>query len=200
MTKQEFSAQLREKLAGLPQNEIDERVSFYGEMIDDRIEEGMTEEEAVTAIGTVDEIVSQILEEVPLTKLVKEKIKSKRRLRAWEIVLLAVGSPIWFSLLVAAFVVALALYISVWSVVISLWAVFGSLVGCVGGGIAAGVICFCFGYIPAGLIFIAAALVCAGLSIFMFFGCREATNGVLWLTKKSVLGIKNCFVGRKERA
>ena len=45
ITKQEFLLQLREKLSGLPQADIDERVAFYGEMIDDRVEEGLTEEE-----------------------------------------------------------------------------------------------------------------------------------------------------------
>lgn len=200
MTKQEFSTELREKLSGLTQTQIDEWVSFYGEIIDDRIEEGVSEEEAISAMGTLDEIVTRILEEVPLSKLVKEKIKPKRRLRAWEIVLLTLGSPIWLSLLIAAFAVAVALYASVCSIIVSLWAVFGSLIGCAVGGVAAGVFCFCFGFIPSGLVFIAGALVCAGLSIFMFFGCREATKGILWLTKKTVLGIKKCFVGRKERA
>ncbi len=42
-------------------------------MIDDRVEEGLTEEEAISEIGTVNEILSQIIEEIPLSKLVKEK-------------------------------------------------------------------------------------------------------------------------------
>ena len=49
MNKQEFLSQLRKGLAGLPQNDIEERLAFYGEMIDDRIEEGLSEEEAVSA-------------------------------------------------------------------------------------------------------------------------------------------------------
>ena len=201
MTKYEFLDELQEKLTGLPENDIDEWIGFYCEAIDDRIEEGMTEQEAVTAIGAVDEIVEQILKEIPLSKLVKEKIKkNRRRLATWEIVLLAVGSPIWASLLIAAFAVAISLYASVWSVIVSLWAVFGALVGCAVGGIGSGVLSFCWGNITAALVLIAAAFVCAGLSIFMFFGCKKATKGVLWLTKKGVLGIKNCFVGRKERA
>ena len=39
MNKQEFLMRLREGLSGLPQNEIEERLTFYSEMIDDRIEE-----------------------------------------------------------------------------------------------------------------------------------------------------------------
>ena len=47
MNKVEFLEQLRRGLNGLPQEEIEERVTFYSEMIDDRIEEGFSEEEAV---------------------------------------------------------------------------------------------------------------------------------------------------------
>ena len=78
MNKQEFLAQLREGLNGLPQEDIDERIAFYGEMIDDRLEDGLTEEEAVEAIGTTDEVVAQIIADTPLTKLVKERVKPKR--------------------------------------------------------------------------------------------------------------------------
>ena len=45
MNKQEFLTRLRLGLAGLPQEEIAERVSFYHEMIDDRVEDGLTEED-----------------------------------------------------------------------------------------------------------------------------------------------------------
>ena len=45
MNKQEFLAELRRGLSGLPRDDIEERLSFYGEMLDDRIEEGLSEEE-----------------------------------------------------------------------------------------------------------------------------------------------------------
>lgn len=61
MTKQEFLAELRRGLSGLPQNDIEERLNFYSEMIDDRMEEGLSEQEAVDGIGSVDSVVSQIL-------------------------------------------------------------------------------------------------------------------------------------------
>jgi len=46
----------------------------------------------------------------------------------------------------------------------------------------------------AALAMIAAALVCAGLAIFLFHGCKTATGGCVWLTKKSVVWIKRCFL------
>lgn len=198
MTKQEFQVRLRNGLSGLSQEDIEERIIFYSEMIDDRMEEGLSEEEAVSAIGSVDEIVSQVLADTPLTKLVKEKIKPKRTLKAWEIVLLVLGSPIWFSLLIAATVVVFALYIVIWSMMISLWAVEVSLVASFLGCVAAGIAVACHGNGFMGAAMIGAGLICAGLSILLFFGCMGATKGIVLLTKKIASGIKNLFVGKEN--
>lgn len=198
MTKQAFMSQLRKGLSGLPQKDIEERLTFYSEMIEDRMEEGLSEEEAVSAVGSVDEILSQVPGEIPPEKTAKETSKPKRQVRPWEIVLLALGSPIWLSLLIAVFAVVLSLYVSLWSVIISLWAVFGSLVGCTFGGIAAGVVSSCGGNIPAGIAMIGAGIVCAGLAILAFYGCKAATKGILVLTKKLVLWVKKCFNRREE--
>ncbi len=198
MSKQEFLAQLRKGLAGLPQDDIEERLTFYSEIIEDRMEEGLSEEEAVSAVGSVDEIVTQVVAETPLAKIAKERIKVKRRLSAGEMVLLVLGSPIWISLGIAAIAVLFSLYAVLWSLVVSLWAVFGSLVGCAFGGIAAGIFFACDGNVFAGIAMISSGIVCAGLSIFMFFGCKAATKGTLLLTKKMVIWIKNCFIKKGE--
>ena len=198
MSRQEFLEQLRKGLSGLPQDDVEERLTFYSEMIEDRMEEGLTEEEAVGEIGPVDEIVTQIVGEIPLTKLVKEKMKPKRRLGAWEIVLLVLGSPLWFSLLVAAVAVIFSVYVALWSVIVSLWAVEASLWGTVLGCIAAGVIFAVTGNGLTGVAMIGACIVCAGLSVFLFFGCKQATKGAVWLTKKMALGIKNCFIKKED--
>ncbi len=198
MSKQEFLDRLRAKLSGLPKQDVEERLDFYSEMIDDRIEEGLTEEDAVSQIGSVDDISIQIVADIPLAKLAKEKIKPKRQMKVWEILLLVLGSPIWLSLAVAAFAVMLALYVVLWSVIISLWAVFGSLIGCALGGVAASVILICQGNSLVGIAMVGAGLVCAGLAIFMFFGCKAATKGIILLTKKIALGIKKCFVGKEK--
>ena len=194
MNKQEFLDCLRKGLSSLPQEDIEERLKFYSEMIDDRIEEGLSEMEAVSAIGTADAIITQVLADTPLTKLVKEKAKPKRTLRAWEIVLLVLGSPIWLSLLIAAFIIILAAYIVVWSVVITLWSIEASFVACSLGGIISAVIFTFQGNELTGLAMLGAGIICAGLSIFMFYGCKAATKGALLLTKKMALGIKSLFV------
>ena len=198
MTKQEFTAELQKRLCGLPKQDIEERVAFYSEMIDDRIEEGLSEEEAVAEIGSVDEIVSQILSETPITRIAKEKLKQKRQLSVWEIVLLALGSPIWLSLAVVALAVILVIYVVLWSVVVTLWAVFGALVGYAVGSVAVGIVYICQGIGFMGIPLLLAGIICAGLSVFMFFGSLGTTKGIIILTKKIALCIKKLFV-KKEK-
>ena len=199
MKKLEFLLQLQDRLSCLPQDDLEERVAFYGEMIDDRMEEGLSEEEAVAQIGNVDELVSQILADTPLSKLVKEKIKPKKGLKAWEIVLLAVGSPLWISLLIAAFAVAISLYAVLWVLVICLWAVFASVAACVFGALAGSAVFAANGNTLTGVAMMGAAVFCAGLSIFLFSGCQAATKGTALLTKKIILGIKRCFVKKEGK-
>ena len=198
MKKQDFVAELRRKLAGLPKQDIEERINFYSEMIDDRMEDGISEDDAVSEIGSVDDIASQIIADIPFTKIAKERIKPKRKLKAWEIVLLAVGSPIWLSLGIAVVAIIFSLYVVLWSVIVSLWAVFASLiasaVGCVLTGIAFAIV----GNGGAGGVSVSFGIVCAGLAIFCFFGCKAATKGVIVLTKKIAIGIKKCFVRKEE--
>ena len=198
MSKQEFLVQLRKGLSGLPQEDIEERVIFYSEMIDDRMEEGVTEEEAVAAVGSAQEIVAQVVAEIPFAKIAKERMKSKRQLRVGEIVLLVLGSPIWLSLGIAVFAVILSLYISLWAVIISLWAVFASFAACFIGGALACVIFAAGGNGAAGVAMLAAGIICAGFSIFMFYGCKVATKGILILSKKMVIWIKNCLIKKEE--
>ena len=198
MSKQEFLQRLRGALAGLPQEDIAERMTFYSEMIDDRIEDGLTEEEAVAEIGAVEDISAQIVAETPFPKLVKEKLRKKQSLRAWELILLVLGSPIWLSLLIAAFAVILSVYVVIWSVIISLWAVEVSFIVCAFAAVIAGIFFAFRGQGMFGVVLISCGIVLAGLSIFLFFGCREVSRGILVLTKKIALGCKSMFIGRNE--
>lgn len=193
MNKQEFIASLKLRLVGLPQNEIDARAEFYGEMIDDRIEEGASEEEAVLAVGSLDDVVREILSQIPIGSLVKEKIKPKRGLRGWEILLLALGAPLWLSLLLGGFSVVLGIFACAVSVLVSLWATGASLAACGVGGALAGIILFFFRNGVAGAGLFGAALVCAGLSIFMFYASNVATKGTFSLVKKCIVGVK-CLI------
>ena len=197
MTKQAYLAELQKKLCGLPAADIEERLAFYGEMIDDRMEEGLTEAAALADIGAVEEVAAQIVAATPLLKLAKERIKPKRRLHAAERVLLWAGSPIWLALGIAALAVLISLYASLWSVLVSLWAAFSALAGGALGGLSGGIVLLCTTAPLTGIALLAAALVCAGLAIFAFWGCLAATRGTLRLTRRLAVWTKR-LVARKE--
>jgi uncharacterized membrane protein len=194
MNKQEFINCLYKNLSGLPKRDADERISFYVEMIDDRIEEGFSEEDAISDIGSVDDVSSQIIADVPLVKIAKEKIKPKRRFKAWETTLIIVGSPIWLSLLVSVFAVFLSLYVSVWAVIISFWAAFASVALSGTFGILAGVGYAFLGYGVSGVALIGVSAVCLGLSVLFFLGCKAVTKYTVVITKKIIFGIKKRLV------
>lgn len=198
MTKLKFLLSLNEKLSGLPDDDVQERLSFYSEMIEDRMEEGLSEEDAVTAIGTIDEIAAQIIAEIPPAQTPIEEETPKKRSKVWEIILIILGSPIWLSLLISAFAVVLSLYVSLWAVIISLWAVFASVTACALAGFAAGLGFILFGNHLTGIAMIGAGIVCVGLSIFLFCGCKAATKAMLLLTMKIPHWIKNAVRTRRN--
>ena len=193
MTKQEFLTSLRIKLSGLPRSEIEERLNFYGEMIDDRMEEGLSEREAVLAIGSADSVALSVLRETSTVRKEQKSEIANRRMKWWEILLLALGSPIWLSLLIAMFAVIISAYAVVWALVVSVWAVFAALIGCAVGCLGFSVLTICQGMVAQGIAMFAASLVCAGLGIFLLFGCISATKGTVELTRASVGWIQKFF-------
>lgn len=198
MTKQEFFEQLEKGLSGLPEEELHERLEFYSEMIDDRIEDGLSEEEAVKELGSPDEVIAKILSEIPLSKIVKKKIKSTKKPETWAILLIVLGFPVWLPLLAAGFAVTLAIYAVIWSLIISVWSVFISFAACSPALLVAGIITFIIGKVTQGLALIGASLILAGLSLFTLYGCKKATVGCVILTKKIILLIKKCFIGKES--
>ena len=194
MTKEKFIELLRKGLSPLPKEERDERLTFYSEMIDDRVEEGLSEEEAVAGIGNPEEIARQIAGEM----LPKEKNERGRKFRAWEIVLLVLGSPIWLSLLAAIFAVILAFLVVLWAGVVCVWAVFASLAASAFGVLVGGVVLAATGNGIISVAMFGTAMVCAGLAVFAFFGCVAATKGVAFLSKWIVVGIVRFFKRKGE--
>ncbi len=176
MTKSEFVSLLKDGLSVLPKKDVEERLTFYSEMIDDRMDDGISEEDAVAEIGPVAEIVGQILEEYPH--------KQKRKLGVWEIVLLVLGFPLWFPLLIAAFSVIVSFFAVLWSIVICVWSVevalWGSALGCFVGGV---LVMSLQGNIVTGIVLLGFGFICTGLSIFLFYGCKLTSKGMLYLTK-----------------
>ena len=195
MNKQQFLDALREQMAGLSPEDKDERLAFYSEAIDDRMEDGLSEEEAIAQLDSVEDIVRRVYGDPSPVVAVKEK----RQVNPLTIVLLVLGSPLWISLLAAVFVVTLGVFASVWSVIVSLWAAHVSVAVSAVACLAGGVFLFCTDNVPGGLAALGISLFCAGFSFFSHYGCIYATKGTAWLTKKIVLWIIGLF-NRKENA
>lgn len=194
MNKTEFLLSLEQKLVALPQNEITVTQGFYSEMIDDRMEDGMSEENAVAAIGDIDTIVQNTLLEMPLPTLMKAKIQPKAGLKIWEIVLIVLGFPLWFPLVAAFFVVILSVYVSVWAVIISLYA---SVAAFVISGVA-GIITLLFAQsFPAGLMMFGLSLICIGIGVLAFFGVTKLSIWLISLTRRFLRWVKSLFI-KKE--
>ena len=197
MNKTDFLSELEKRLDCVTKEERDKTLVYYGEMIDDRIEDGLTEEQAVLEIGTPKKIAEQIMLDLPLTTLVKNRLKPNRALGVWEIIFIVLGSPIWLSLTVVAVAVVISLYAVLWAVLVVFYAVGASLA--IGGLI--GVVCLVVYLIQAnvgaGLFMLGAGLACAGISVLMLIVNNLVAKWLVKASKAIFIGIKSCFI-RKE--
>ena len=192
MTKQEFLTELRRNLNGLPQEEIEDRMNFYEEMINDRMDEGKTEEQAVADIGTTDEAVRTIASQTKMSTLVKEKMRTRRSLTGWELLLIVLAFPMWFPLLMAALSIAFTIYMMTWVLVIATYSAEAGLLAGIGGGLVA-FICSLMEGTP-DLLVGGGALVCIGGACLVALLCVLATKVTLKLNKNIFLGIKSKII------
>lgn len=200
MNKLEFLYELEERLKGLPDEDRKKSLEYYFEIIDDRMDEGLSEEEAVAACGNVDEIAEQIIMDTPMSKLVKQKSKTRRRMQSWEIVLIVLGFPIWFSLAVAVFCVLLAISIVLWVVVMCVFVAGIACGACAFALSVAAIVAFITGNFLPGLFLLGCGMICAGLTILFFLLGKLCGKGVAKLHKLTFRGIKRCFIRKEAKA
>ena len=192
MNKTAFMDELYRLLKPLPKAERQQHMDYYAEMIDDRMEDGLSEEEAIAALGNAADIAAQILGEVPP--------KPARRFPIWAIVLIVLGSPLWVSLLLAVAAVVIAIIITIAAVYISLWAAIAALYAAdlsllVGflAGIAGGIFHLMQGLPMPAVLFFGGGLICAGITVLLFFLCNLLAR-LLWrLSKWTVLKTVGIF-------
>ena len=194
MNKERFLKELREKLKQLPEEEIYKSVSYYSELISDMVEDGMTEEEAVKSFGNINDIADRILQDAPIGTLVKTRIKPKSGWSVAAIILIILGAPLWFSLVLAA----IGLIVGVIAGIAGLALGFiGLVIGLGFAGIAMIFKAFTFG--GACIIFsLGAGLLLIGL---FFLGVllakyivKLAVKAIKWVYRK----VKSCFIKKGE--
>ena len=128
MNKTQFLALLGNKLKPyLSPKEMYKTLNFFEEMIDDRIDEGLSEEEAVSQLGDINIIVNQILDE--------HNIEKKQTKLVWRFIPQKIPSglgfiigvllfPVWitiFALGASLFIVILSI---IFSIVLTIIAIF----------------------------------------------------------------------------
>ncbi len=201
MTKQEFLDSLRDGLQARAIQNIDSMIEYYDEMISDRMEDGMSEEEAVASIESVDAIVTQAVLDKPVSALVKEKVRKSREKAeksgvGWVWILLAIlGFPIWFPLGLTALILAFTFALVFWILVLVLFIVFFAL------GIG-GVACFLSGFaLFMGFIPLATSLVNFGGGLVLIALCILLWKPLTAFAKAAgrafasmILSIKKLFV------
>jgi len=198
MTKQEFLERLRAGLSGLPEADIEEQLRFYSEMIDDRMEDGLSEEESVKQTGDPAQIAARIISETPITRLVREKVKNRRPMGALGIILIVLGFPLWFPLAITIFAVLFSISITIFAILFSLWATDFAMALSSPTLFVGSIIYFIHANITHGFLSLSASFVMAGLAILMFFACKVLSKFTINLLRDLVLGIKRLILGKEN--
>lgn len=123
MTKSEFLKELRKNLSKFNIDEINNIIDFYDEIIEEKQENGMTEDEAVASLGELKNIIDNVSAELVYKR--SEKKKSRQPLRNFTIILGICASPILLPLGITFFV----LFITISGVFLSLIFAFGVTAG-----------------------------------------------------------------------
>ena len=175
MKKLEFINELGAQLHSMPAEEVRPLLDYYMEIVADRMEDGMTEEEAVASLGPIPELAEKILAEQPQPEQEPEPIptpaplpepvsQTKRRWSGSSIALAIILSPLWLTLLCVLISVEIAVWVTLASLVVSSGAM-------ILGGIACAVLSLIPSFDPVSIsahIFVSGcSLVCAGIGCLL---------------------------------
>ena len=191
MIKHEFLRKLDALLAQLPEADRRRYVESYAELIEDKMEDGLTEAQAVASLGDVHRIADEILRSTPLPVLMRTAVKPKRGWSAWSIILIILGSPVWLPILIALGAVVLSVYLVFWSVILALYAA-AAAIGI--SAIACLIVMFLTGSIGGILLCFGAALILAGLALLFGVAVTAMARGLAKLTAWSFRKGKGLFI------
>ena len=198
MTKADFLQLLERALSQLSEEERRANLEYYSELLDDMLEEGMTEAEATAKLGSPAAIAESILQEMPLSKLVSTRMKPKSGWTPLAIILAVVGSPVWVPLLLAGVAVVAALFVSIWALAAVAVVVVLALALAV---IAAPVLAVraAVRTLPLGLLLLGGGLVLLGLCVLGGLMAVELCKLLAQLTVLLARKIKGLFIRKEEK-
>lgn len=186
MNKQEFLARLGDLLACLPADKIAESQAFYAEAIDDRMEDGMTEEEAVAALGSPGAVAEAILDELPAVPRAIAKTKRRSTVLLWTLAI--VGSPVWLSLAFAFALTAVLVYACIWALAACVWILAAAFICAF--PLACLIACWGLwaGNVPYALVQFGFGLLCLGLGV--------ACLGAAWNSSRQLARLSRVWMGK----
>lgn len=201
MNKEEFLSTLRNELQKRSLGNIENMIEYYDEMICDRIEDGMNEEEAVASMDSIEEIVGQAVLEKSIPELVINKVdreydnaKKKGNKGLW-IALAILGFPIWLPLLCVLFSLLLCIYTMLWVLIVVIVCVVFSFA-------LAGLACILSplllvtGWVslPGTILGVGAGLLLGGIIVLLWKPTFLAVKYLATLPGKFIVWIKKLFV------
>ena len=190
MNINQFIDRLARKLSSLPEQELKQTIDYYYEIISDKMNDGMSENEAIDSLGSIDEIAASILSDTSTLKTDSSKTKVKESNQTnWKSIITSATAIIWIPILIGLIGAAIGLYVSLWSIVISFGAT--SLATGVGALVSIfGIIDICTGAVGSGLTWIAMGIGSLGLCFIFYAITVYSGKLVLLLTKKIFTPIK----------
>lgn len=172
MEKKTFKEVLEKRISILTPIEQQRILTFYEETIEDSIEDGMSEEEAVAKLGDMDTIVKDILAENHIVFQEKKGSILGEMNKKWKYLLLFLTSPLWASVSCAALAFVVSVYILIGCCFMTLICVGIMPFLCIVGAIL--VVPFqLFQNLPYTLLVSGLAFLCGGLAILVYLDFKS---------------------------
>lgn len=180
MIKSDFISSLRQSLACLDREELEKFITYYEELIADYKEDGLTEAEILNKIGSPQYIASNILKEHNISNT-KESPSSNKTVNR---ILLILGLPLWGSLLLAAVLIILSIYLIIWCIpfstgVTSIALLLGSFISLIGSPFVMAEV------VGVGIVQLGMAFLSLGLSILLGLLTFYLSKKFSYITKES---------------
>ncbi|MDR0839996.1 MAG: DUF1700 domain-containing protein [Christensenellaceae bacterium] len=186
MTKQAYLDELRQRLAGLNQEEIDSCIQYYAEYFDEAGPDA--EAEVISRLGTPVQVVAQVRADRELVRF-EAAPSPKRGLKTlWLVILGIFASPIALPIAIALFAVLFAVLIALFAVLVALGAAALSI-GVSGLALIVAGIAILPTHVPTGLFMLGCGLLLTVLGALAIWGVvtlgQVSIRGIIHLINKS---------------
>lgn len=183
MEKKTFKEELEKRISILTPTERQQILTFYEETIEDSIEDGMSEEEAVAKLGDMDMIVKDILAENHIALPERKESIFGGMDKKWKYLLLFLTSPLWASVSCAVLALVLCVYLFIGCGFLLLACVGIMPFLCIIGAIL--VVPFqLFQNLPYSLLVSGMAFLCGGLAILVYLNFKTWWS---WVYERSCM-------------